>query len=54
MTIEQFISRFRRLIDQHIGNVCPNCGPLDNDEREDWIANDEYLYSWALAEGVDV
>ena len=28
--------------------------PLDDDELELWIANDEGLYHWAKSEGVDV
>lgn len=27
---------------------------LDDDDLEDWINNDEGLYSWAISEGVDI
>ncbi len=41
---------------------CPKSGtehdheppPLDDDDLADWVANDEGLYKWALADGVDV
>lgn len=28
--------------------------PTNDDEREDWVLNDESLYKWAQSAGVDV
>ena len=55
MTMEQFINEHRGELDAAIlralGN--PNLS-LDDEERENWILNDEGLYNWARSEGVDV
>ena len=67
MTLRQFIRDNRAEIDdaingalfRHDGNggrgTIPNPPPRRNDgEREQWIANDEGLYSWARREGCRV
>ena len=54
MTMQRFIRNHRAEIDQHIKSACPNCGRLNNEEREDWIMNDESLYNWARSEGVKI
>ena len=67
MTMRDFIRHNRTEIDDAInavlfrydGNgglgIIPDPPPQRNDgEREDWIANDEGLYSWAQSEGVPV
>lgn len=54
MTIQEFIEQNRGEIDEIIrSHINPNV-ILDDDDREDWISNDEGLYEWALSEGVDV
>jgi len=51
MELECFLFQNQDEIDEYIITICPNCD-LDNEERENWIMNDEFLYSWALDEGV--
>lgn len=57
MTIADFIRFNRPEIDQVI---CEAVGtnrqaiPIDDDERESWVLNDENLYRWAQSEGVEV
>jgi len=46
MTIEEFIEANRQEIDKHIRYQLPTA-QIDDDERENWILNDEYLYNWA-------
>jgi len=53
MTIEKFIEQNREEIDKAIRNVCSNC-KIDDEERENWIMNDEGLYNWALSSGVEI
>ena len=58
MTLSAFIRANRAEIDRHIMSEM-NAGRrnpiqpavLDDDTREDWIDNDEYLYLWATSEG---
>lgn len=52
MTLHTFIRRNRATIDATIRSLCPNIGSLNDDIREDWIANDEGLYTWAQRAGV--
>lgn len=47
----KFIRENREAIDEYIKSVCRNCRLNDN-EREGWIMNDEYLYNWARSFGV--
>ena len=67
MRMREFIKRHREELDQAInaalfrydGNggrgVVPDPAPRRNDsERENWVLNDEGLYSWARSEGVRV
>ena len=51
MELGAFIFQNQKEIDDYIRMVSPNCD-LDNEERENWIMNDESLYNWALNEGV--
>lgn len=51
MTLSEFIRKNQAEIDRAIRSVVSNAD-LDNNERENWILNDEGLYSWALNEGV--
>lgn len=52
MTLHQFCLANSRELRRAIRAAVPNIGPLDMDDIEQWIANDEGLYNWALAEGV--
>lgn len=67
MKKREFIRQNRSTIDAAINAVLyrhgdnggrgtiPNPPPSRNDdERADWLANDEGLYSWARSEGVNV
>ena len=51
MELECFLFQNQKEIDDYIRMVSPNCD-LDNEERENWVMNDESLYNWALNEGV--
>ena len=51
MTLKEFIKRNRTEIDSLIRSNVPECN-IDNDERELWILNDEWLYKWARRCGV--
>ena len=53
MLIETFILENRAEIDKYIREIHGQT-PADDDEREDWIMNDESLYNWAQSEGVDI
>ncbi len=52
--IRQWIRENRAEIDAAIKRACPNVGNLNDDDRRQWIANDEGLYNWARGEGVNV
>lgn len=52
MTMEQFIEDHRGELDSAIRRVLGPNADLDDDERENWILNDEGLYNWAKSEGV--
>jgi len=47
-----WVRRHRQSIDAVIRAARPNVGPLNDEDREDWINNDEGLYLWAKREGV--
>jgi len=53
MLIESFILQNRTEIDRYVLGIY-KLTPTDDDEREDWILNDESLYLWAQNEGVDI
>lgn len=54
MTLRNFIRENREYIDGYIRGTCPNVGSLNDNDRRDWIANDEGLYNWARSEGVRI
>jgi hypothetical protein len=54
MKMRDFIRKHRTEIDDTIRGACSNIGRLSDDERENWIMNDEGLYNWARREGVRV
>ena len=51
--MDKFIQENRAEIDAAIHSLVPGI-PLDDEDREDWISNDESLYNWARSEGVDI
>lgn len=53
VTIEEYIAANRRRIDSLIWDLA-ECTPADDEEREQWIMNDERLYSMAYCEGCQV
>ena len=52
MTLEQFIDEYRTEIDA-VAVAVGGHTPEDDEEREDWVMNDEGLYSWAMSEGIE-
>lgn len=53
MTMQEFIDDNRTWISDAIWAICPNI-PLDDDELELWINNDESLYFMAKDAGVNL
>lgn len=51
MKLADFIKQNKVELDSLILKVCPNC-KLNNEERRQWVLNDEGLYCWAKKEGV--
>ena len=56
MRLKKFIKENRKEIDRCIAHALSmNRNPYPNDEeRRQWILNDESLYRWALSEGVRI
>jgi hypothetical protein len=54
MKMRDFIRENREELDAAIRRAVPNIGTLNDEERRQWIANDEGLYNWARSEGVRV
>jgi hypothetical protein len=54
MSLRQFVRSNRSEIDRHIRAACSNLGSLNDDAREEWVLNDETLYTWALSQGVPI
>jgi len=56
MTLREFVRRHREELDQCIARALKReKNPYPNDEeRRQWVLNDEGLYQWARAEGVRV
>ena len=53
-SMREWIKEHRTELDSCIRRVCPNIGTLNDNDRRDWVANDEGLYQWARSEGVRV
>lgn len=53
MELETFVEEHRQEIDDYIHTVNPN-QEIDDEERENWVMNDEGIYEWALNEGVNI
>jgi hypothetical protein len=55
MSLREFIRQNRPTLDAYIRQANPNmAGRLNDEERRQWILNDEVLYLWAKGEGVPV
>lgn len=53
MTLTRWVAENRDEIDKVIAEVVGSRACLDDEEREQWVANDEVLYQWALRDGVE-
>ena len=53
-TTFDFIERNHEALVSYIMQECPNCSIDTQDDIEEWIMNDEYLYQWAESEGVQL
>lgn len=53
-SMRTFVRENRALIDSVAARVCGQHIKMNDDEREDWVLNDEGLYLKAQNEGVDV
>lgn len=51
MTLKKFIKENRQEIDNAIKSVCPNARYFNDEERRNWVYNDQSLYSWARSCG---
>jgi len=51
MTLKAFVKKYRRELDGYIQSAVPGARKND-EERQLWVLNDEYLYHWALRSGV--
>jgi hypothetical protein len=54
MTLREFIKRNRGEIDRIIHNRIGEDSTINNDDRREWILNEEGLYNWARSEGVKI
>ncbi|HRT04077.1 MAG TPA: hypothetical protein P5204_00120 [Kiritimatiellia bacterium] len=56
MSLREFVRRNRTEIDAAIASALgKDRNPYPNDEeRRDWVLNDEGLYNWAREEGVPI
>ena len=53
MEMSDLIKEYRVFIDNHVRRVY-DVTPADDEEREDFIFNNESLYLWAKSRGVEV
>lgn len=53
-SLRRWIRDNRAEIDAAIKRVARNVRKLNDDDREEWVMNDEGLYNWAKSEGVNV
>ena len=54
LSLREFIKANRAELDQAIKRAVPNIGSLNDEDRRQWILNDEGLYNWARSERVNV
>ena len=53
-SLRVWIRAHRAELDAIIRRACPNVGSLNDNDRAQWVANDEGLYLWARGERVNV
>lgn len=53
-SLREWIRANRAELDAAIRKACPNLRSLNDNDRADWIRNDEGLYLWAKGDGVRV
>jgi gluconate kinase len=53
MTLRAFLQQNRAEIDAAIRRVCPGL-KLNDEDRRQWVLNDEGLYRWARSSGVRI
>lgn len=53
MSLREFIKENRQELDKCIHRVVPG-SRLNDEDRRQWILNDEGLYNWARCEGVKI
>lgn len=51
-SLMQWIRDNRTEIDAAIKRACPNTRQLNDEDRRQWVLNDEGLYNWARSERV--
>lgn len=54
MSKREWMKRNRAELDREIRIACPNVGPLNDEDRWQWVENDEGLYLWAKGDGVSL
>lgn len=55
MNLTTWVTKHRHTIDECVRDFTGrDDGPANDDEREDWVLNDEYLYNLALDDGVNL
>ena len=54
MSKREFLKKNRKELDEAIKSACSNVGKLNDEDRWQWVMNDESLYLWAKREGVQV
>jgi hypothetical protein len=54
MKLNEFIRKYRLSIDAVIYDRIPLFGRINDEERREWVLNEEGLYMWAKSEGVRI
>ena len=55
MTLRDFLKKHRTTISNMVAaHYGENCRPTNDDDRIEWLNNDESLYNWARSEGVSL
>jgi len=54
VTLSNFIKENREELDNCIKRACPNAQYFNDEERRQWVLNNESLYNWARSQGVNI
>lgn len=54
MRLQDFVRQNRAELDQCIWNVTSHQQRMTDQERRDWVMNDEGLYQWARSAGCKI